>query len=329
MVQKHLFVILILLAMLSAGCAGAPAVTPTQIPVVHVRLPVGYIPNIQFAPLYVAAEKGYFSQEGIQIDFDYNMETDSVTLVGSDNLQFAIVSGEQVVLARAQKIPVVYVMAWYKDYPVAVASKVSQNILKPQDLKGKSIGLPGLYGASYIGLRALLSKAGLKESDVKLDSIGFTQVEALSTDKDQAAVVYIANEPIQLKARGYALNVMRVADYVQLASNGLITNEKTIASNPELVRRMVRALSRGITDTIQNPDQAYEISKKYVETLAQADEKAQKETLAASIGQWQANPVGYSDPKSWENMQQVLLDMGLIKEPVDLSKAFTNDYLSK
>lgn len=329
MFQKRMIGILILLGMFLTGCTAASTATPVKEQLVHVRLPVGYIPNIQFAPLYVAVDKGYFTQEGIQIDFDYNIETDSVALTGANNVQFAIVSGEQVVLARAQKIPIVYVMAWYKDYPVAVASKVSQHILKPQDLKGKSIGLPGLYGASYIGLRALLSKAGLKESDVRLDSIGFTQVEALATDKDQAAVVYVANEPIQLEAKGYALNVIRVSDYVQLASNGLITNEKTIASNPDLVKRMVQALSRGITDTVQNPDQAYEISKKYVETLAQADEKTQKATLAASIEQWQTSPVGYSDPKSWENMQQVLLDMGLIKDKVDINKAFTNDYLSK
>ena len=160
-----------------------------------------------------------------------------------------------------------------------------------------------------------------------LDSIGFNQVEALAADQDQAVVVYIANEPVQLAAQGYEIDVIPVADYVQLASNGIITNEKTIRENPELVRAFVQATLRGITDTIANPDEAYEISKKYIETLASADEALQKKILAASIALWQADPPGMSDPQAWENMQAVLMNMGSYSEPLDLSQAFSNDFI--
>jgi NitT/TauT family transport system substrate-binding protein len=288
---------------------------------------VGYIPNIQFAPLYVAVEKGYYREAGLEVEIDYSFETDGTQLVGANELQFAVVSGEQVLLARAQGLPVVYVMAWYHDYPVAIVAKEAEGIQKPEDLKGKRIGLPGLYGASYIGLRALLSSAGLKESDVTLDSIGFNQVEALAAGQDQAIVGYVANEPIQLRAQGYAVSVIPVADYVQLAANGILTNEATIQNNPDLVRRMVQATLRGITDTVANPDEAYEISKKYVETLAQADEKIQKEVLATSIGFWKSEPPGFSERSAWENMQKVLLEMGLLSQPLELDKAFSNEFI--
>ncbi len=328
------FVLPVILLALSA-CSGlssapnseTPAAATAEKPLTGVRLPMGYIPNIQYAPLYVAAEKGYFREAGIEIEFDYSFETDGVALVGANNLQFSLVSGEQVLLARAQGLPVVYVMAWYHDYPVAVVAKSAQGIRTPQALVGKRIGLPGLFGANYIGLRALLSAAGLDESQVTLDSIGFNQVEALAADQEQAIVGYVANEPIQLRSEGYAVDVIRVADYVSLASNGLLTNETTLAENPQLVKAMIQAFLRGVADTIADPDQAFEISKKYVEGLEQADRNVQMEVLMTSIEFWQTDTPGRSDPVAWENMHTVLLEMGLLPQVLDVSQAFTNQFV--
>ena len=106
--------------------------------------------------------------------------------------------------------------------------------------------------------------------------------------RDQAVSVYTNNEPIQLRAQGYNLTELRVADYVQLASNGLITNETTASEDPALVRGMVAALVHGLSDTIADPAAAYQISLGYVSTLAQADTAVQKQVLATSIDLWKA-----------------------------------------
>ena len=320
--MQKIILILVIFGLLAAGCVPASGSELTP-----VRLPLGYIPNVQFAPLYVALDKGYFEAEGLDVNLDYSMENDNVALVGAGQLQFAIVSGEQVLLGRAQGLPVTYVMAWYQSYPVGVAALSQAGIRQPADLKGKRIGLPGTYGASYIGLRALLNAGGLSESDVILDPIGFTQAEALAAGRVEAASIYVANEPVQLAARGYDLTVLRVADYVPLEANGLITNEATLQKEPELVKKMVRAVLKGITDTIQDPDAAYEISKKYVDNLAQADEAVQKQVLAASIALWQSETPGWSDPTGWQNMNALLAQMGLIQQPVELDPAFSNDFL--
>lgn len=321
------FTLLAVVLLFAASCVPqAPAATPTP-ELMTVTLPVGYIPNIQFAPLYVAMEKGYYRAAGIELKIDYSFETDALALVGANQLQFAVVSGEQVPLARSQEVPVVYVMAWYGKFPVGLTAMTEEGIQTPADMKGKRIGIPILAGASYIGFRALLDAGGLHESDLKLDTIGFNQVEALVAGQSDAVVTYIANEPNVLASKGYEVNTIKVSDYKTLVSNGLLTNEKTIQENPELVRRMVKATLQGLADAAAHPDEAFEISKKYVENLAQADQDIQRQVLASSIGLWQINPLGYSDPAGWENMQELLLEMGLIQKPLDLTKAYTNDFL--
>jgi NitT/TauT family transport system substrate-binding protein len=292
-----------------------------------IRLPMGYIPNVQFAPFYVAVEKGYYKQAGLEIQFDYKSETDGVALVGANELQFSLVSGEQVLLARAQGLPVVYVMAWWQNYPVAVASMPDKGIHSPADLKGKKIGLPGLYGASYVGLRALLNAGGLREEDVKLDSVGYNQIEALVSGRDEAVVIYANNEPIQLEAQGYKVDLLRVADYVPLASNGLLSNERTVAENPDLVRKFVQATLKGVASSVNNPNEAFEICKKYVEGLDQNNQSAQEKVFLATLEFWKTDQPGYSKPESWENMQKVLLDMGMLTQPLDLNKAYSNAFI--
>jgi NitT/TauT family transport system substrate-binding protein len=247
--------------------------------------------------------------------------------VGAGELPFAVASGEQVLLARAQGLPVVYTFAWYQQYPISVISEPESNITKPSDLSGQTIGLPGLFGANYIGLQALLFSAGLTLANVKVDAIGFTQVEAMSTGQENIVVGYTANEPIILNSKAHPVNELRVADYMQLTANGIVSSEMTIKDDPELVRGMARALAHGIEDTIANPEEAFIISTKFVEGLEQMDKTVQMLVLTTSIEFWRAERTGFSDPKSWQNMNDLLVKMELIKTELDVSKAFTNEFV--
>ncbi|MBP8164682.1 MAG: ABC transporter substrate-binding protein, partial [Anaerolineales bacterium] len=311
----------------SLSACGGSQVKSEAVPLTKIRLPMGYIANIQYAPFYAAVEKGYFKDAGLEVEFDYSFETDGVKLVGLGELPFAVVSGEQVLLARAQDVPVTYVAAWYQQFPISVISMSEQGVVSPQDLKGKTIGLPGLFGANYIGLRALLFSAGLSEADVTLQEIGFNQVELVAAGEQNIVVGYAANEPIQLKAQGFEVTELRVADSVQLAANGILASEKVIAEDPELVRGFVEAFLKGLKFTIENPDEAYALSATYIPNFADLDEKVQKEILNTSIQMWSADRLGYSDPKAWVNMQNILLEMGLITDSLDLGKSFTNEFV--
>ncbi len=323
--KRTLILFVFLLSLLAACGGGEDAVLETAV-LTHIRLPMGYIPDPQYAPIYVAVDKDYFAEEGIEIEFDYSFETDGMALVGANELPFALVGGDQVILARAQAVPVVYVMEWYQKYPITVVSKKAAGIEVPTDLVGRNVGLPGFFGASYVGYAGLLFANGLEMADVNANDIGFNQVESLLTDQSEAVVVFANNEPVQLAAQGEAINVINVADYIDMVSNGLITNEQTIAGNPELVQRFVRAMVRGLADTLADPEGAYEISKKFVEGL----DDSRMNVLEASLPIWQADVLGYTDARSWDRTQEILLQMGLLDVPVEnLEQAYTNEFILK
>ncbi len=296
-----------------------------------VTLAMGFVPNVQFAPFYVAVEKGYFTEEGIEIEFDYGWETDLLKLVGSDELQFAIASGDQVILARSQELPVVYVMNWYRRFPVCVMSLPEAGIEQPADLAGKRVGTPATYGASYIGWRALLAETGLAEGDVELISIGYTQVAALSEGQVDAALCYAMNEPVQMEATGQPVDVIYVADYANLVSNGLITNETSIRERPELVQGMVRASLRGLAYTLEHPDEAFEISLQHVpEATGDAEAEAvNRAILQKSVEFWQAGPgeLGRSVEAEWRASQQIMAEMGLVGGDADVGEMFSNEFV--
>jgi len=307
---------------LLTACGGATAPDDLR----TIRLPMGYVADPQYAPLYVAVDKGYFAEEGLALEFDYSFETDGIALVGAGELPFALASGEQVVLARAEGLPVVFAMQWWQQYPIAVVSKASAGITTPADLVGRKVGVPGFFGASYVGLVGLLAANGLTMDDIDANEIGFNQVESLLTDQSEAVVVYINNEPVQLAQRGETINVIAVADYANLVANGLLTNEQTIAEEPELVEGFVRAFLHGLQDTLDDPDMAFETSKRFVEGLT--DDR--RGVLDASLELWRAEPLGRADPAAWQETHDLLLSMGLLDAPLDdIEALYTNEFIER
>jgi NitT/TauT family transport system substrate-binding protein len=315
-------VIIVIVAL--GGCSPSqPTAEPEEI-----TLAMGYIPNVQFAPFYVAEEKGYFAEEGLAVEFNYGWETDLLKLVGTDELQFAVASGDQVILARSQGLPIVYVFNWYRRFPVCIVSLAEKGIEIPQDLAGKTVGTPAMYGASYIGWRALVDAVGMDEAAVNVQAIGYTQVASLTEGLVDAAVCYAMNEPVQLREQGYGINTIYVADYVNLVSNGLITNERTIAQRPELVEGLVRAIQRGLEYTISHPDEAFDICLKIVPEIGGENEPLQRAVLAESLEFWRGEVLGRSERMAWETSQAFMRQIGLIEAQVDVDTLFTNRFVT-
>lgn len=308
--------------------AAAPTsgVEPTK-----VELGLGYIPSVQFAPFYVARDKGYFAEQGLDVHFQHGFETDFLKLVGTGEIPFAVGSGEQVILGRAQGLPLVYAAAWYRKFPVVVFALKEKGLSTPKALEGHKVGIPGLYGASLVGWKALAYGAGIDETKVSLESIGFTQAAAVSEGRVDAAIDYIVNGPVQLQQAGEAVDVIPVSNYVDLPSNGLITSEKVVSENPELVQKMTTAMLKGIRDTLASPDEAFAAALKAVPEAGGENEAVNRAIFDASLDIWQttAAELGRTDPLAWQQAAEFMLKMGLITQAVPVEGIFTNEFVEK
>jgi NitT/TauT family transport system substrate-binding protein len=326
--QSKLLKISLLISVLALALAGCtPASSSQAKPITDIKIAMGFIPNVQFAPFYVAQERGYFKDEGLQVTFDYGFDTDLIKLLASDELQFVVGSGEQVILARSQGLPIVYVMQWYRKFPVSVVSLESANIRTPADLVGKRVGTPVMFGASYIGWKAIVQGARLPEDQITLQTIGYTQVASLLEGRVDAAVCYTANEPVQLRTAGHVVREIMASDYVDIVSNGLLTNEKSVNDRSATVAAVVRALTRGIADTIADPKAAFDLTLKHVPEAGGDNRAVQEAVLARSVELWKTDKIGISSRDSWTASQNFMRDAGLIDTATDVDRLFTNRFV--
>lgn len=312
-----------------SACAPATPIAQPTVATTEVSVVMGYIPNVQFAPWFIAEQKGYFSANGIKVKFVWGFETDGVKLVGVNQADFAMLGGDQVIQARSQDIPLVYVASYYHAFPITVFSLKEKNILTPKDLIGKKVGLSGYFGATYTGWRAMLYEAKIKEDDVRTQDIGFTQVAAVTQGLVDAATGYSNNEPVQMRLAGKEINVIKVSDYSKLVGIGLVTNEKMIADKPQVVQNVVKALTRAIQDAIDNPNDALNATIAKLPEAGGSNLNTTRAVLEATIELWNApRPrIGYSEPAAWESSYKFMREAGFIKAEFDVTKVYTNKFV--
>lgn len=296
-------------------------------------LATGFMPNVQFAPYYLAAVRGYFKAAGLDVRIQDGASSDLMEQLGHGTIGALVTGGDALTLARASGIPVTYAMAQFQRYPVgaiAIAGKGAA-LASPADLRGKKIGVSQLNGSTYIGLLALLHAGKLTLKDVDVITIGFTEVEALRQGRVDVAMTYITNEPAQVKAMGVAVDVLPVADHVNLISTGLAFASDRVTGQPEQVQAIVTASLQGLRDTLAEPDAAFAATlARMPEVKGDAtQEQLQRAVLDATLAFERApngHALGWSDPEAWQTTVELLRDIEMLKSPVDASTLYTNRF---
>ena len=313
------------------GCGGA-APAGTHKADTKVVLATGFTPSMNFAPYYLAASRGYYRQQGIDVEIEDGANAGLLEQVGRGQIDFGITSGDSLLLAAASGIPDVMVMQQFTSYPVGAISLASKKaISSPAQLRGLRVGVSAPNGSTYFGLLALLQAGGLSLHDVDVVSIGFTEVEALSAGQVDAAMVYLNNEPVQAQSEGIAVNQLPVSRYRDLVSQGLVTNRQMVREHPDLVRRFVKATLEGLRAAHQDPAAAAQAALARMPGLTTQETALQHQVLTATQRfetPPRSHPLGWMDPSAWSGTASFLREAGVLHGSVTPSQCYTNRFLS-
>lgn len=326
----------------SGGSMSAtPEATPNASPaassgnLIKVTIATGFKPSMNSAAIYLANEKGYYKDAGLDVTVKDGSNPDLLAQIGTGGVDFGVSTGDSVVSAHAAGVPVQMVMQLFTKYPVGLIylADSGKTINTPADLKGMNIGVSQLTGSTYYGLLALLQAGHLTTKDVKITAIGFTELEALSQKRVDAAMTYMSNEPVNAKDVGIDTNAVLVNDYVQIVSSGIVASESMIKDHPDVVQKVVDATVKAMNEELQNPDEAYDATiKRMPELTADKDKQTQRDILTETLKYQQPvadHPTGWTNPDSWKTTTDFLKSVNVIDKDVDPTSCYTNQFVER
>lgn len=310
-----------------SGCSGqAPAGTLT--------IGLTYVPNVQFAPFYIAAEKGYFEQAALHVTLRHhstNEQLFSAANQGREDLVYA--GGDEAAQADGEGSKLTSVAQFYHEYPVALFATKDSGITDAASLRGRKIGVPGKYGETWFGLLSILKDAGLTEKDVTVQPIGYTQQSALQTGKVDAVMGYTNGDGVQFQQAGIdTVTIAAGGSETRLIGPSLIATDAALKKKEAPIRKALAALARGAEYMRAHPKDAVNISKKYVTNLD--DPAAEKNALAtveasAKLYKTAGDRVDLAnDSAAWGRMLAFLPEAGIAKKLPAGQKAYTNECVS-
>lgn len=324
--------VLLLAVLVITGCSGKKETTNAAKGQTNklkkVTVVLDWTPNTNHTGLYVAKEKGFFKDQGLEVDIIQPGETGADQLVASGKAEFGVGYQEAITQARIQGVPLVSIAAIIQHNTSGFASPVEKNIQSPKDFEGKTYGGWGAPVEKSV-IDSLMQKDNADVEKVNILSIGDTDFfTAVKRDID-FAWIYYGWTGVEAELRNQKINMIYLTDYsekLDYYTPVLETNEKMIEDNPEAVRAFVKAASQGYEFAIKNPDEAADILLKAAPDLDEKLVKASQKWLAPKY-QDDASQWGLQKQSVWENYAAWMYEHKLLDKKLDAEKAFTNEFL--
>lgn len=313
-------------AALAAGAAGCSAGNQTM---EDVTVILDYVANTNHTGMYVALDQGYYTEEGLNVNIIEPTEGATATLIAVGKGDFGISYQEDVTIALTleEPLPIKTVAAVIQHNTSGFAAYTDKDIQSPKDFEGKTYAGWGGPGEEAV-LNALMTKEGADFSKLSMvisDGSGF---EALKNNVD-VMWFFEAWDNVKCKMNDFPIHYMEVRqldDRLDYYTPVIIANNKTLAENPEMVRKFLRATEKGYRYAIDNPEKSAAILQKHAPDYSLEMLTMSQEYLAGKYME-DTDVWGMMKDEVWDRYTDFMVEYGVINDAIPASDCYTNEFL--
>jgi NitT/TauT family transport system substrate-binding protein len=298
-----------------------------------VRMACWSQPISEQANVYAAQELGWFAEQGLDFEFVPGAGGgDALKHVLAGNADFAFTNVEPILFGVEQGAQVRVVYNIYPKNVFNVVSLKAKTIIRPQDLKGKRIGVYSMASGTRHSLLFILHSVGLRESDVEVVATGVLNFGPLKEGRvDATAATDTGLWAAQQKGLG-EVNVIWARDYLDVPTDVFAVRAETAEKRPDFVKRFLRAYRKGSQWMLDNPAKAAELAVKFatdgqdVKRNLEIIKIRNASTVSEGTGK---HGLGWFDLEVLKRVEKTFLELGLLKKPVDVGSFFTNRFVQE
>jgi NitT/TauT family transport system substrate-binding protein len=316
-----LFSTVLILAISLVACAPAATPTPALTPI---TVQLAWTHQAQFAGMYIADQKGYYSAEGLAVSFNPGgANVDKFTPVLNGTAQFSEASADELILARSEGQPLRAIATIFRRSPIVFISLADKAITRPQDFIGKTISVPANI---LLSLRAMMDTVGIAPDQYTVVTLP-SDLTMFTSGDPPVWGVFTIGFLVVIQQAGYKINMIYPDDYgVHFYADTLFTTDDLISTKPDLVLRFLRATLKGWTYAVENPGEVPAAVQKY---KPEADPVVELGRMTASLPLVNTGEdhIGWMKPEIWSGMEQALRKHGIISAPLDVTQVYTTQFL--
>jgi ABC-type nitrate/sulfonate/bicarbonate transport system substrate-binding protein len=305
-----------------------PGQEPTK-----VTLMIGFTPNVGYAPYYVAKAKGFYQEEGLDVEFQYTAEGVGAVMkqLGAGKVEFGYGGDSGIIDAAAQNVPVMAVQKIIQKNLFRIVVRLDSGINTPADLRGKSIAFSGPTGGDTQVAKIILYESGLRFDEIEARFVGAQTIAAFVEGQVDALGAYLPQQVIAealMKEKAKAFEGHR---YTPLGTTYTYTSKRLAEKNPGLVERFVRATQKGLDYAVKNPEEAVDAFILYNPDAA--DKRALHLSLWEAFADhgfdWDTNGniiYGLPSEDNWDRKIAQMVAAGVLEEPISLQGYITDQF---